>query len=93
MLLLKKVVYWETALVKPKFQWPASTHRRLKAAAIGAIKTINQPDQRRRPSIASSPLTGAPIMHLHSLFRSLLAAYAYGASGTYQQHADRPERD
>jgi len=32
-------------------------------------------------------------MHLNSLFRSLLAAYAYGASGTYQQSHDRPERD
>jgi hypothetical protein len=32
-------------------------------------------------------------MHLHSLFRSLLADYAYGASGTYQHHADRPQHD
>jgi hypothetical protein len=32
-------------------------------------------------------------MDLTSLFRSLLAAYAYGASGTYEHHADRPKRD
>lgn len=32
-------------------------------------------------------------MHLNSLFRSLLAAYACGASGTYQQRYDQPERD
>ncbi|MGV8916452.1 MAG: hypothetical protein ACOH2R_01400 [Pseudomonas sp.] len=33
------------------------------------------------------------IMDLNSLFRSLLAAYAYGAIGTYDQRQDKPARD
>lgn len=32
-------------------------------------------------------------MHLNSFFRSLLAAYACGASGTYQHPYERFQRD
>jgi hypothetical protein len=58
------------------------------STAIDVIETINQPSEWRRPNMGPSSLTGAYIMHLNSLFRSLFAAYACGASGTYEHHYD-----
>ncbi|AKA26946.1 hypothetical protein PCL1606_55010 [Pseudomonas chlororaphis] len=40
--------------------------------------------RQRRPYARHTPLNGASAMPLNSLFRSLLAAYACGASGTYE---------
>jgi hypothetical protein len=57
--------------------------------AMTLIETINQPDARQRPMIRSSSPSGVSVMQLSSLFRSLLAAYACGASGTYE----KPQRE
>ncbi|AZD06046.1 hypothetical protein C4K26_0616 [Pseudomonas chlororaphis] len=45
----------------------------------------NQTARHRPPGLCSAHITiGVSAMHLNSLFRSLLAAYACGASGTYE---------
>jgi hypothetical protein len=53
------------------------------------IETIYQPDVWGGPIIKPSSLIGASVMSLNSLLRSLLAAYACGASGT----CETPERE
>ena len=54
-----------------------------------SIETIYQPALWTGSIIGPSPPTGASDMFINSLFCSLLAAYACGASGTYET----PKRD
>jgi len=53
------------------------------------MDTIKQPDEPAPPNIRTFSANGASTMSINSLLQSLLAAYACGASGTFE----RPSRE